>query len=157
MAPDGTRVFGEGHRARGTTSVPRSALGEEPLSQEYDNTEQSDPMQRASWAAVDGLEMESDKAEEVDSTSRRASSVGASYGGPHPEPSEPPPVPALPSLVFGHTTTITTEFLAARTQRQEEDGGVRITGGRPGEDVQADVDTETKSLQTLPPPYSNDV
>ena len=44
-----------------------------------------------------------------------------------------------------------------RVRRQETDGGVRLMGGRVGEEVQvADDECDQLSMSTLPPPYSSD-
>ncbi|PSS31907.1 hypothetical protein PHLCEN_2v2314 [Hermanssonia centrifuga] len=54
--------------------------------------------------------------------------------------------------------SVSTASIPRRILRQEEDGGIRIAGGRPDVNVQAEGDTETSSLhsiQTLPPPYGD--
>ncbi|PSR99179.1 hypothetical protein PHLCEN_2v4182 [Hermanssonia centrifuga] len=159
-SPDGARsaqLFGgEGRWGRGLfrgkTTAAISAPSEDTLSHEHD-VEQSGPMiRRASLNVEDSGQTDSEKPEENMSTR-------ASYGGPHPDPPDPPPVPSLSPPVFGRSAAMTSEVsavsgpISGRRPRQEEDGGVRIAGGRSGADDQSIGDTG--SLHTLPPPYND--
>ncbi|PSR74704.1 hypothetical protein PHLCEN_2v9632 [Hermanssonia centrifuga] len=159
-SPDGSKfskLFGGegrwGHGlSRGKTAAPISTPSEDTLSYEHD-VEQSGPMiWRVSLDVEDSGQTDSEKPEENMSTR-------ASYGGPHPDPPDPPPVPSLSPSVFGRSAAMTSEVsvsgppISGRRPWQEEDGGVHIAGERSGADAQSVGDTG--SLHTLPPAYDD--
>ncbi|PSR74708.1 hypothetical protein PHLCEN_2v9587 [Hermanssonia centrifuga] len=128
-------------------SAPISAISEDVLNHEHDVQQSGSMIRRVSWDVKDGRQAESDISEKTSPMSRHASSTMAAYGGPH---SDPP----SSSSIFGCSAAMPSEVaffgppISGRRPRQEEDGGVRIAGGRPG-------DRETSSLHTLPPPYND--
>ncbi len=167
VSPDCVRCAklfgGEGRWGRGLfkgkTTAALSTPREDTLSHEYGVKQSGPVIRRASFDVESGMPTNSKNPEENSPNSRHTFSTRASYGGSHcSDPPDPPPVPSLPSSVFGRSAAMTLAskvsiFRSGKRPRQEEDGGVRVAGGRSGADAQSDVDTG--SLHTLPPPYND--
>ncbi len=164
-SPDGARsakLFGgEGRWGRslfrGKPTASISAPIEDTLNHEHDIQQSAAMIRRASCDVEDSGQTDPEKHEENSAISRHATSTGACYGGPHSDPTDPPPVPSLPSSTVDRSAAMTSEVsvsghpISGRRPRQEEDGGVRIAGGRSG----ADDQSVGGSLDTLAPPYDD--
>ncbi|PSR74044.1 hypothetical protein PHLCEN_2v10167 [Hermanssonia centrifuga] len=131
-SPEGTRFpklfggcWGSG-QLRKKMTAPISAPSEDTMNHEHAVQQSGEMIRRAYLDVESGIQSEYEKAEDTSAMSRHASSARACYGGP-------PPVPSLPSSM-----ALTSDLSVSR-RRQAEDGGVRIAGGRPGADDQADT------------------